>query len=65
MAVDLYFIDFPQRVKAVQAAMAEHGIDVYLGSRLRTLSDDWGFLSVAFFHYHSSRRVANRLHFRH
>ena len=38
MAVDPYFIDFPQRVKAVQAAMAEHGIDVYLGSRLRTLS---------------------------
>ena len=35
---DPYFIDFPQRVKAVQAAMAEHGIDVYLGSRLRTLS---------------------------
>jgi len=38
MAIDPYFIDFPQRVKAVQAAMAEHGIDVYLGSRLRTLS---------------------------
>lgn len=38
MAVDPYFIDFPQRVRAVQAAMAEHGIDVYLGSRLRTLS---------------------------
>ena len=35
---DPYFIDFPQRVRAVQAAMAEHGIDVYLGSRLRTLS---------------------------
>jgi Xaa-Pro dipeptidase len=35
---DPYFIDFPQRVKVLQAAMAEHGIDVYLGSRLRTLS---------------------------
>ena len=35
---DPYFIDFPQRVKDIQAAMAIHGIDVYLGSRLRTLS---------------------------
>jgi len=35
---DPYFIDFPQRVRAVQAAMAERGIDMYLGSRLRTLS---------------------------
>ncbi|HSR34267.1 MAG TPA: M24 family metallopeptidase [Anaerolineae bacterium] len=35
---DPYFIDFPQRVKDIQAAMGEQGIDVYLGSRLRTLS---------------------------
>ena len=35
---DPYFIDFPQRVRQVQSAMAESGIDVYLGSRLRTLS---------------------------
>jgi Xaa-Pro dipeptidase len=33
-----YFIDFPGRVRALQAAMAKAGIDVYLGSRLRTLS---------------------------
>ena len=35
---DPYFIDSPQRVRDIQAAMAEQGIDVYLGSRLRTLS---------------------------
>jgi Xaa-Pro aminopeptidase len=35
---DPYFIDFPQRVRDLQAAMAARGIDVYLGSRLRTLS---------------------------
>ncbi len=35
---DPYFIDFPARIGAIQKAMAEHGIDVYLGSRLRTLS---------------------------
>jgi Xaa-Pro aminopeptidase len=35
---DPYFIDFPQRVKDIQQAMGEQGIDVYLGSRLRTLS---------------------------
>ena len=33
-----YFIDFPGRVRALQAEMARAGIDVYLGSRLRTLS---------------------------
>ncbi len=33
-----YFIDFPGRVRALQAEMAKAGIDVYLGSRLRTLS---------------------------
>lgn len=33
-----FFIDFPGRVRALQAAMAEAGVDVYLGSRLRTLS---------------------------
>lgn len=37
-ATDPYFIDFPQRVRDIQAAMAGAGIDVYLGSRLRTLS---------------------------
>ena len=37
-ANDPYFIDSPQRVKDIQAAMGEQGIDVYLGSRLRTLS---------------------------
>ena len=36
--VSPYFIDFPGRVRALQAEMAAAGIDVYLGSRLRTLS---------------------------
>ncbi len=35
---DPYFIDNPKRVKAVQREMAKLGIDVYLGSRLRTMS---------------------------
>ena len=35
---DPYFIDFPGRIKRIQQAMAEEGIDAYLGSRLRTLS---------------------------
>jgi Xaa-Pro aminopeptidase len=35
---DPYFIDFPKRVRHVQAAMQAENIDVYLGSRLRTLS---------------------------
>ena len=35
---DSYFIDFPKRVKDIQAEMGKQGIDVYLGSRLRTLS---------------------------
>ncbi|MBI5843320.1 MAG: aminopeptidase P family protein [Deltaproteobacteria bacterium] len=35
---DPYFIDFPGRVKKIQAEMAARNIDVYLGSRLRTLS---------------------------
>jgi Xaa-Pro dipeptidase len=35
---DPYFIDFPQRIKAIQKEMAANKIDVYLGSRLRTLS---------------------------
>lgn len=35
---DPYSIDWPKRIKDVQAAMARRGIDVYLGSRLRTLS---------------------------
>jgi len=35
---DPYFIDFPARIRQIQAAMDQQGIDVYLGSRLRTLS---------------------------
>ena len=35
---DPYFVDNPKRVKAVQKEMAKQGIDVYLGSRLRTMS---------------------------
>jgi len=35
---DPYFIDFPKRIRAIQKEMAAHKIDVYLGSRLRTLS---------------------------
>ena len=35
---DPYFIDFPRRVRDVQAEMGRRSIDVYLGSRLRTLS---------------------------
>lgn len=38
MSHDPYFIDFPGRIRAIQAEMATRGIDVYLGSRLRTLS---------------------------
>ena len=35
---DPYYIDFPGRIKSIQQEMAKEGIDVYLGSRLRTLS---------------------------
>lgn len=35
---DPYFIDFPERIRNVQAEMARDKIDLYLGSRLRTLS---------------------------
>jgi Xaa-Pro aminopeptidase len=35
---DPYFIDFPDRIRRIQTRMQESGIDVYLGSRLRTLS---------------------------
>ena len=35
---DPYFIDFPARIAMIQKAMEAEGIDVYLGSRLRTLS---------------------------
>ena len=35
---DPYFIDFPQRIKDVQKQMQKENIDVYLGSRLRTIS---------------------------
>jgi Xaa-Pro aminopeptidase len=33
-----YFIDLPGRIRALQAEMSRAGIDLYLGSRLRTLS---------------------------
>jgi Xaa-Pro aminopeptidase len=35
---DPYFIDFPARIQCIQEEMDRRGIDVYLGSRLRTLS---------------------------
>jgi Xaa-Pro aminopeptidase len=35
---DPFFIDFPARIAAIQAEMKKEGIDVYLGSRLRTMS---------------------------
>ena len=35
---DPYFIDFPARIQQIQDEMARQHIDVYLGSRLRTLS---------------------------
>jgi Xaa-Pro aminopeptidase len=35
---DPYFIDFPARIRAIQAEMQREDLDVYLGSRLRTLS---------------------------
>jgi Xaa-Pro aminopeptidase len=38
MTNDPFFIDFPGRIRAIQTEMAHDGIDVYLGSRLRTLS---------------------------
>src|SRR5512136_132648 len=37
-AKDPFFIDFPKRIKNIQKEMAKAKIDVYLGSRLRTLS---------------------------
>ena len=36
--LDPYYIDFPKRIRDLQAEMARRQIDVYLGSRLRTLS---------------------------
>jgi hypothetical protein len=35
---DPYYIDFPKRVEQIQNQMAKEMIDVYLGSRLRTIS---------------------------
>jgi len=35
---DPYFIDFPKRIKQIQAEMQRADIDLFLGSRLRTLS---------------------------
>ena len=37
-SLDPYYTDFPKRIHAIQTEMARRGIDVYLGSRLRTLS---------------------------
>ena len=33
-----FYVDFPQRIKNIQSEMAKDNIDVYLGSRLRTMS---------------------------
>jgi Xaa-Pro aminopeptidase len=35
---DPFFVDLPARIRSIQAEMARQAIDVYLGSRLRTLS---------------------------
>jgi Xaa-Pro aminopeptidase len=35
---DPFFIDFPERIRNIQSEMAKEKIDLYLGSRLRTLS---------------------------
>ena len=35
---DPYYIDNPGRVKSIQAEMQKRNIDVYLGSRVRTMS---------------------------
>ncbi|MFH1139578.1 MAG: M24 family metallopeptidase [Pseudomonadota bacterium] len=35
---DPFFIDFPGRLAAIQKGLAEHDLQAYLGSRLRTLS---------------------------
>lgn len=35
---DPYYVDSPGRIKSIQQEMAKAGLDVYLGSRLRTLS---------------------------
>ncbi|HOO72549.1 MAG TPA: M24 family metallopeptidase [Spirochaetota bacterium] len=37
-AKDPYYIDFPARIKSIQKEMQAQKLDVYLGSRLRTLS---------------------------
>lgn len=33
-----FYVDFPQRIRDIQAEMAKDNIDLYLGSRLRTMS---------------------------
>ena len=38
MNSDPFFIDYPDRIRKIQRAMADENIDLYLGSRLRTLS---------------------------
>ena len=37
-ANDLYKVDIQKRIKDIQALMGERGLDVYLGSRIRTMS---------------------------
>ncbi len=62
---DRYFIDFPARIRRIQTSMAQRGIDVYLGSRLRTLS--WtldAFCPWRSYHRHPGRGSADRLHLR-
>jgi Xaa-Pro aminopeptidase len=36
--LDPFFIDYPDRIRKIQRAIADENIDLYLGSRLRTLS---------------------------
>jgi len=35
---DPYFIDFPKRIESIQEEMQKANLDVYFGSRLRTIS---------------------------
>ena len=43
---DKYYIDNPGRVKAIQTEMHKRGIDVYLGSRIRTMIQAAGHARV-------------------
>lgn len=35
---DPYWVDIPKRIRDIQALMGERGLDVYLGTRIRTMS---------------------------